>query len=162
VLVGEGEHLVGVLDRVLGAGHERRTGLHRDVPGLHLVAEGDDRLGRGADPGQPGVDDRAGEVGVLGEEAVAGVHRVGAGLPRGVDDLVDDQVRVTRRAAAERERLVGRAHVQRVAVGVGVDRHAGQAGVLAGAGHAHRDLTAVGDQDLLHRCTPSRQRPDGG
>ena len=39
-----------------------------------------DRLGRRADPGQPGVDDGLGEVGVLGQEAVAGVDRVGAGL----------------------------------------------------------------------------------
>ena len=34
---------------------------------------------RRADPGQPGVDDGAGEVGVLGQEAVAGVDGVGAG-----------------------------------------------------------------------------------
>ena len=49
---------------------------------------------------------------------------------------------------AEGERLVGDAHVQGVAVGLGVDGDAGQARVLAGPGHAHRDLTAVGDQDL--------------
>ena len=40
----------------------------------------DDRLGRRADPGQPGVDHGLGEVGVLGQEAVARVDRVGAGL----------------------------------------------------------------------------------
>ena len=161
VLLGEGDHLVGVLDRVLGAGHQRGAGLGGDVPGLHLVAEGDDRLGGGADPGEPGVDDGLGEVGVLGQEAVAGVDRVGAGLLGGVEDLVDDQVGVAGRRAAEGERLVGDAHVQRVAVGLGVDGDAGQAGVLAGACHAHRDLTAVGDQDLLHRCSPSAVGPVG-
>ena len=50
-------------------------GLVGDVPGGDLVAEVDDRLRGGADPGQPGVDDGLGEVGVLGEEAVAGVDR---------------------------------------------------------------------------------------
>ena len=117
VLLGEGDDLVGVLHRVLGAGHQRGADLGGDVPGLHLVAEGDDRLGGGADPGQPGVDDGLGEVGVLGEEAVAGVDGVGAGLLRDVDDLVDDQVGVAGRRAAEGEGLVGLAHVQRVAVG---------------------------------------------
>ena len=52
--------------------------------------------GRRADPDQPGVDDGLGEVGVLGEEAVAGVHRVGAGLLGDRDDLLDVEVGVGR------------------------------------------------------------------
>ena len=108
VLLGEGDDLVGVLDRVLGAGDQRGAGLGGDVPRLHLVAERDDRVGGGADPGEPGVDDGLGEVGVLREEAVAGVDRVGAGLLRGVQDLVDDEVGVAGRGAAEGEGLVGR------------------------------------------------------
>ena len=103
VLLREGDDLVGVLDRVLGAGHQRGADLHGDVAGLHLVAEGDDRLGGGADPGQPGVEDRLGEVGVLGEEAVAGVDGVGAGLLRGVEDLLDRPGR-SRRGSCRRGR----------------------------------------------------------
>ena len=49
---------------------------------------------------------------------------------------------------------VGLAHVQRVTVGVRVDGDAGQPGVLARTGHPHRDLAAVGDEDLLHRDLP--------
>ena len=77
-----------------------------DVPGGDLVAERGSPRAR-ADPGQPGVDDGLGEVGVLGEEAVAGVDGVGAGLLGGVEDLVDAQVGVAGRRAAEGERLVG-------------------------------------------------------
>ena len=106
---------------------------------------------RRADPDQAGVDHGLGEVGVLGEEAVAGVHRVGAGLLGDVDDLLDVEVGVGRGRAAERVRLVGEPHEERVAVGLGVHRHAADAGVLAGADHAHRDLAAVGDEDLLQR-----------
>ncbi len=69
----------GVRDRFGRAGDERRAGPLGDVPGGDLVAEVADRLRGRPDPGQPGVDDGLGEVGVLGEEAVAGVHRVGAG-----------------------------------------------------------------------------------
>ena len=61
----------------------------RDVAGLDLVAEGVDRLGGGPDPGQPGVDHGLGEGGVLGEEAVAGVHRVGAAAAGDVEQLLD-------------------------------------------------------------------------
>ena len=49
-------------------------------------------VGRRADPDEAGVDDGLGEVGVLGEEAVAGVHGVGAGAAGDVEQLVDDEV----------------------------------------------------------------------
>ena len=97
-----------------------------------------------------------GEVGVLGEEAVARVHRVGAGLLGDRDDLGDVEVGVGRRRAAQRVRLVGEPDEQRVAVGLGVDRDAADPGVLAGPDHADRDLTAVGDQDLLQRGSGTR------
>ena len=74
-------------------GHQRRADLLRDVPGLHLVAERGDRRGRRADPGQAGVDDGLGEVGVLGQEAVAGVDGVGAGAPAAIrSELADVEV----------------------------------------------------------------------
>ena len=155
VLLGEGDDLVGATDGVLGSGDERGAGLRGDVPRLHLVAERDDRLGGGADPGQPRVDHRPGEIGVLGQEPVAGVDRVRARLLRRVDDLLDHQVGVAGRRPPEGEGLVGHPDVQGVAVGLGVDGHARQPLVLARAGDAHRDLAAVGDQDLLHRCSPS-------
>ena len=87
VLLGERDDLVGVLDRVLGAGSQRGAGLLGDVPGLDLVAERVDGRGRRADPDQPGVEHGLGEVGVLGEEAVAGVHRVGAGPLRATSTI---------------------------------------------------------------------------
>ena len=117
--------------------------------GLGLVAERLDGRGRRADPDQPGVDDGLGEVGVLGEEAVARVHRVGARLLRDRDDLVDVEVGLGRGGAAQRVGLVGEPDEQGVTVGVGVDRHAPDSGVLARADHADRDLAAVRDEDLL-------------
>ncbi len=76
VRVGELEDLGGVGDRLGRAGHEWRTDAGRDVPRRNLVAQRVDRRGRGADPGQPGVDHRPRELGVLREEAVPGVDGV--------------------------------------------------------------------------------------
>ena len=124
----------------------------RRCAGLHLVAERLDRLRRRTDPDQAGVDHGLGEVAVLGQEAVAGVHRVGAGLLRRGDDLADVEVGVPGRRAVERVRLVGEPHEQRVAVGLGIDGDTADAGVPTGADHADGDLAAVGDQDFLQRC----------
>ena len=96
VLLCERDHLVGVLDRILGAGRHRRVRALGDVAGDDLVAEIADGLRRRADPDQPGVDHGLREVGVLGEEAVAGVDRVGAGAAGRVEDLVEHEVRLGR------------------------------------------------------------------
>jgi hypothetical protein len=57
-------------------------------------------------------------------------------------------------AAVEQERLIGHGDVQRVPVGFGVDGDAGEPGVPAGTDDPDRDLTAVGDQDLVHGALP--------
>ena len=77
--------------------------------------------GLGPDPDQPRVDDGLGEIGVLRKEAVAGVDRVGAGLGRCVEQLVEVEVGLRGGLAAERERLIGKPDVRRVGVGFGVD-----------------------------------------
>src|SRR6188768_4145186 len=134
--------------RVGGAGHQRGLGREGDVAGLDLVAEAVDGFRAGADPHEAGVDDLLGEAAVLGEEAVAGVHRVGARLVRDLDQLVLQEVGVSRGGAAERVRLVGDRDVQGVAVRVGVDGDGPDPVVPAGAGDAYRDLTPVGDEDF--------------
>ena len=156
VLLGEGDDLVRAGDRVGGAGHQRGAGPLGDVPGGDLVAEVADRLRRRADPGQPGVDDGLGEVGVLRQEAVAGVDGVGAGLARPPRGLADVQVAGGGGVAAERVRLVGGADVRRVPVRVGVHRDAGDPGVPAGPGDADRDLAPVGDEHLGQGHAPLR------
>ena len=84
------------------------------------------------------------------EEAVAGVDPVGAGLLGDLDQLVDAQVRLGRGVAAERVRLVGLPHVQRVPVGIGIDGDGGEAVVTAGPGDPDGDLSTVGDEDFAH------------
>ena len=101
----------------------------------------------------PDAGDRAGEVGVLGEEPVAGVHAVGAALADRVEDRLGVEVALGRGLAAERVRLVGVAHVRGVAVELGVDGDGRDAELATRSHDADRDLAAVGDQDLReHGC----------
>jgi hypothetical protein len=150
VEVDEVEHLVGAGDRVERARRERGAHALGDVARRDLVAELLDGARRGADPGEAGVDDLLREVRVLGQEAVAGVHRVGAGAARDGEDLRDHEVGVGARPPVEGVGLVGERDVQRVAVLVGVDGDGADPRVPRRPDDADGDLAPVGDEDLVH------------
>jgi hypothetical protein len=102
--------------------------------------------GGGPDPGQPGVDHRAGEVGVLGQEAVAGVDGVGARRAGGLDQQVAAQVGLGGRVARAAARRVGLATCGASASASENTATVAMPSVAAGAEDAAGDLAAVGDQ----------------
>src|SRR5581483_1803845 len=145
------DDLPGVLDgvdRVRRAGDDRDAGLLHDLARAGLRAHGVDGLGRGTDEDDPVVLARLGEGGVLGEEAVAGVDGLGARVPRDLDQLVDDEVGLVRRARADQVGLVGAPRVGSVAVRLGVDGDGLDAHLLERPHDANGDLAPVGDKDL--------------
>src|SRR4051794_6425179 len=135
-------------DRVGGARDDGNAGLLHQLARARLRAHGVDGAGGRADEGDAGLLKAAHERRVLGKEAVAGVHGLGARLLDDLEDLVDVQVRLRRRPGPEQVRLVGALHVDGVAVELGVDGDSRHAELLAGADDADRDLPAVGDEDL--------------
>jgi len=148
-LLGEGLGLVEGLEGRGGAGHDRHVGLHHVRAGAGLFAHGFHRGGRRADEGDAGGVAGAHEGCVLGEEAVAGVDRIGAGFLCGVEDGLLVEVALARRWRPDAEGLVGPAHVEGGAVGFGVDGDGGKAELAAGAHDTQRYLSAVGDEDFL-------------
>ncbi len=122
---------------VLASRHDRDAGCHGDLAGVVLARHRLHRLGRRADPDEAGVGDGAGEAGVLGQEAVAGVHGLGSGRER-LGDLGG-----------------------RVEVVTGADGRA-DAEPVAGAGDPGSDLAAVGDEDRLEHPHHIRKTPYDG
>ena len=111
-----------VRKRRFGAGHDRHAGRDRGLPRGRLAAHERDGVRRRADERQARIDAGLGEVLVLREEPVAGMDERRARLLRDVNDAVDAQVAFGGRARADRVRLVGQTHVQRVAVAFRIDR----------------------------------------
>src|SRR5690606_19266223 len=80
---------------------------------------------------------------------------------RGSDQPRDVQVAVARRRRADADVLVGKAHVQRLAVRLAVYRDCADAHLAARADDAQRNLAAVRDQYFLeHRPVTSTARCD--
>jgi len=67
--------------------------------------------------------DRLGEIGALGEKAVARVHGIRSALARGRDQSLDPQVALARGARTDRIRFVGQTDVQSRSIALGKDRH---------------------------------------
>ncbi len=87
-----------------------------------------------------------GECGVFGQESIAGVYRIRARVARGRDDRIGIQVGLARGRGPDGSRLVGEAHVHRVAIGIRMHRDRVDAEPAAGPDHAAGDLAAVGDE----------------
>ena len=75
------------------------------------------------------------------------MHRLGAGLAAGLDDLVDQQIALGRGRRADQHGLVGHLDMQRVAVGLGIDRDRLDPHPAGSLDDPAGDLAAIGDQN---------------
>ena len=99
------------------------------------------------------VGEDLGKAGILGEEAVARMHRVGAGDLAGREQRGYVEIAVLRRRRADADAFIGKPHMHGISVRRGMHGNGGDAELLAGPEHAKRDLAAIGYQDLVeHRA----------
>ncbi len=132
--------------RVLGPRGDRHAGGGHQVAGGDLVAHrGDCRRAR-TDPDQPGLHHVAGEIRVLREEAITGMHggRTG-GLGRGQHGR-RVPVGLGRVGRPDQHRLVGLQHEREPGVRLRIHGDGAQAHPLRGADHPSGDLSAIGHQ----------------
>ena len=148
MLVGKGFDFGGILDWIRSARRHGGVSALSNVARGDLVSEVRNGLWGRADPDEAGIEDRLSELGVLGEEAIAGVDSIGAGLSGGVEKLGEVEVRLRGGLAAERKGFIGKRYEWGVGIGLGVDRYRWNARVAGRPDDADRNLTAVGHEDL--------------
>jgi hypothetical protein len=135
--------------RQLGPGNDGDTRGRSDLPRRRLTAHPCYRFWCRADEGQSRIATGSGKIRVLGKKSIPWVNGIGAGQLGGVNDTVDAKVAVSRGIAANRDRLIGHPDVASPSIAFGKDRHCPEAEIAACTDHAHRDLPAVGDEDLV-------------
>src|SRR5439155_1656997 len=120
-LVPEPPHRVGRRHRLGRARDDRHSrGLHR-LPRGGLRAHRLDRLRGRTDPDEAGRLDGPCEGGILGEEPVAGMDRLGIGACGDVENPLGGEVALCGGPRADQVRLVGDPRVERIPVGLRVD-----------------------------------------
>ena len=132
-----------------GTGNKRHAGFFHLLPGAGLRAHHFHGVRSGPDELDAGIGAGLGERRIFREKAVAGMNRLRARTLGHVENLVHPQIRLGGRSWTDRISFVGFADMERSAVNVGIDSDGGDAHLAAGAYDAHRDLSPVGDQNLL-------------
>ena len=131
------------------AGRGGHTGLDHLLLGASLVPHHADGFGRGADEDDARIAAGLGEAGVLGQETVAGVDGIGAGLAAGGQQHLALEVGLGSRGRTDADGLVSQADVRRLGIGLAVHGHCAVAQLAGGADDAASDFAAVGNEDLV-------------
>ena len=131
-LVGDPFGLLVVFDDPEVTRHGRDLGRSRRLLALDLIAHGADRFRVRPDEDDAGVGESLGESLTFGEKAVARMHGLGAGRLAGGDDLVDEQIALRGRWGSDQDGFVGHLDMQRVAIGLGINRDGGDAHTARG------------------------------
>ena len=156
-LFGDFEGLGAVADGFLGAGEDGDFDFLGEGAGGGFIAHHVEQLGTRADEDDVGLGAGAGEVGVFGEETVAGVDGVDALFNGDADDAVDVEIGGDGTLAlADQVGFVGLLTMEGKAVLLRVDGDGAQAELGAGAEDAHGDLGAVGGHELRDRAEGGR------
>lgn len=146
--------------REIGGGDRLQRFEPHQFLGARLGGHRLDGLGRRPDPDEARVEDGPREAGVLGEEAVPGVHGVRARAQGGLHDQVAAQIRVRGRRPRQPYRLVGHTRVEGVLVGVRVHGDGPDPQLTAGAEDPAGDLAPIGHEDRSNHwdLTSGRRR----
>ncbi len=128
------------------SGHDGRARLHHRGFGGALQAHRAHRRRRRPDEHDASRGALLGELGVLAEEAVAGMQTFGAGALGRREDRF--RVEITCGALADLDRDVGFAGEQRAAISGRVQRDRAQSEPPRGAEDPASDFAAVGDDDI--------------
>ena len=148
---GQLERGVEIVGERAGGRHHRHTGRLRELPRAHLVSDLAHHVARRPDEDQPGRAAGVGELGVLGEKAVARVHGVDPGFPGDAQDGPNVQVGAQCLAGfAYGIALIGLEPMQRKAVFVRVNGNRSDAEFAGRAHHANGDLATVGNQQFVN------------
>ena len=131
---------------VIAGRHWHAVLFHQRLGGV-LEAHGADRFRRRPDPGEARLRYCFGKACILGQEAIARVDRLRAGIECCLDDALALEIAFHSWRRADPDSVVRFTHEGRASVRVGIDRSCPQAQPAGGAHDTAGNFATVGDQD---------------
>ena len=146
-LVGDLHRVLFVFDDAEMSRHGRDFGLGGGLLGFDLVAHRGDGARIGADEDDARLGELARKRLALGQEAIAGMHGLRAGLAAGLDDLVDQQITLACCRRADQHGVIGHFDMERIAVGLGIHGYRLDPHPARSLDDPAGDLAAICDQN---------------
>ena len=134
-----------------------RRPCHGGASRCDLVAHQADGARRWPNENQAGINNGIGEIGILRQETVAGMHRVGAAACGRCNDRGDIEIRLGGVRRPDLDRLIGERNGKAILVGGAVGLHRTQTKLARGPDDTDRDLSPIGDEqglDLHNDASP--------
>lgn len=138
--------LAFAFDQPFAARHGGHIGLAGHGAGRILVAQLGHGLRRGADKGDVAIAADLGEMGVLGQKAVARMYRFRIADLGRADDLRNPEIAVRGLGRTDAVGLVGHLQIGGAAVGLAEDGHRLDAHFPAGAKYPQGNLASIGNE----------------
>ena len=147
-------------DIARGHGHTRRG--HQFLGGILQAHCGDARRVR-PHPDQASIDNRLRKFRIFREEAIAGMDCLCASRLGSGDDLLAHQIAFPRRRRPDMHRRIGFLHMQRLRIGIRIDRYCADSHFSRRADNPESNLAPIGDEERLdHELELSNTSPDRG
>ena len=154
--LGLADGFVEVTERAVRAQSDRNAGRNRVALGFRFVAHQADGRGGRADKGKTCLRGALGEVRVFRQKAEARMNGLTAGRNRRRNDVIHVEIAVSGACGTDADRLVCNLRMERLAVGLGINRYRNDAEVAARLYDANCDFAAVRDEYLLkHSLNPA-------
>ena len=141
--------LVGIRDQAHIAWNGADPRFLRQFLRGDLVAHRLDRASGRPDEGNAFFRQGFGKFHVLGQEPITRMHRFRPGLANCIHNLVNHDIGLVRGRGADMDRLIRHLHMQRVAVGIRIDRNGCNSHLSGGLDDTAGNFAPVGDQDLF-------------
>src|SRR3990167_5844079 len=117
------DSLLFAFDDTLGPGGEGNADFAHSLAGCSLIPHGSDGLRGGPNKGDIARFADFGEMGILGEETVAGMNRINVGDLGRRDNGWDIQITFRAGGRPDTDGLIGKPHMEGISVGFGIHSH---------------------------------------
>src|SRR5579871_543488 len=147
-----GNGLFDTAKHPIGAGQDGHVGFFHRLTGFFFFAHEANHTGRRPYEFDAAALANLGEVGILAEKAIPRMDGVNVGDFCRADYSGNIQIALRGARRPDAYRFIGKAHMERITVGIAVNRYSADSQLLACANHAQSNFATIGNQNFFEHA----------
>ena len=131
------------------ARHAGHAGLFREFFRGNLIAHGHNGVGVRTDESDFLFLEAFGKIRIFRQKSIAGMHRIRARIFHGLNDFIHHKIGLVHRRRTQMHRLIRHLDMERIFIGIGINRDSLYAHLPRGLNHTASNFPAIGDEDFF-------------